>query len=100
MRIHRGQIFEIDSITEQGGAPDFYAPTTDDPLVVARIGLSGQGGDGVYEAVGVGVATLSTESIFCVGGPIAATTKRGMAVRVCPVLRVTVTGFKETVQGR
>lgn len=100
VRIRKGQMFEIDSITEQGGAPDFHAPATDDPLVVARVGLSGQGGDGLYEAVGAGVATLSTGSIYCLGGPTAATTKKGMAVRVCPVLRVTVTGFSEPIQGR
>jgi hypothetical protein len=88
-----GQVFEIDARYEESGQPDYQAPMTHYPSVVARTAVTGKGGDGRYEAVGVGVATLSTSSIYCVDGPLDSTaTTSGSVARTCPVARVIVTG--------
>lgn len=95
VQVSAGQEFQIDSMTEQDGQPDFQAPVTSDPSVVARIGVSGHGGVGRYRALRPGVAILSTRSMFCQGGPgdsTATTTIGSPPVHVCPVLQVTVTG--------
>lgn len=94
LRIRHGRTFELTSITEQSGEPDFRAPTTNNAAVVIRTAVSGRGGDGRYQATGHGTATLSTSSIFCDGGPrdtSATGDHHNPPLRICPVLRVIVT---------
>jgi len=94
--VRAGQTFEIDSVTEAAtGLPDMNAPVSSDPAVVALVRVFGQGGNGKYRAIAAGAATLVTSTIYCNGGPVdpTATTRPGSPrLRVCPVVRVQVTG--------
>lgn len=90
LHLRRGQRFTLSAVREQNGRPDFKAPRAPDARVIGRLRTWHHGGSARYVAVGVGSRTLTTASVACDGGRAAGVTLHGIAVRVCPVLRVVV----------
>jgi hypothetical protein len=93
-----GQRFEVKSVTEGSGRPDYTAPTSGSPTVVTLLSISGYGGDGSYIATKPGIASLFTRSASCLGGSPGSTVSQGGSslARVCAVLQVNVVPKSKT----